>query len=149
MACKYRHANSLHMKVTLKRLNDSFLMEAKNETGNTVQMDASPKIGGQNLGARPMEVLLMSLAGCSTIDVLMILKKMKQDVADYHVEVEGEREPDVEPSLYRNIHLSYSFKGDLDEEKVKRAIGLSLEKYCSVAKTLEPTATISWSAKID
>jgi len=124
-------------------------MEAKNESGNVVQMDASPKIGGHNLGARPMEVLLMSLAGCSTIDVLMILNKMKQPVEDYHVEVDGEREPDVEPSLYRKIHLTYFFKGNLDPDKVNRAIQLSVEKYCSVAKTLEPTATISWSAQIN
>jgi putative redox protein len=137
------------MKVTLKRLNDAYHMEATNETGNSIQMDGSPKIGGENLGARPMEVVLMSLAGCSSIDVISILKKMKQEVTDYNVEVEAEREPDVVPSLFTSIHLHYKLTGvDLDADKVKRAIQLSAEKYCSVSKILEPTAKITWSMEL-
>lgn len=136
------------MKVTLKRLNSDYHMEAKNESENVIEMDGSPKIGGQNLGARPMEVLLMSLAGCSSIDVISILKKMKQEVIDYHVEVEADREPDVVPSLFTKIHMKYILKGTLNEEKVKRAIQLSAEKYCSVSKILEPTAEITWSYEL-
>ena len=136
------------MKVTLKRLNSDYHMEAKNESENVIEMDGSPKIGGQNLGARPMEVLLMSLAGCSSIDVISILKKMKQEVTDYHVEVEADREADVVPSLFTKIHMKYILKGTLNEEKVKRAIQLSAEKYCSVSKILEPTAEITWSYEL-
>lgn len=136
------------MKVTLKRLNRDYHMEAKNESENVIEMDGSPKIGGQNLGARPMEVLLMSLAGCSSIDVISILKKMKQEVTDYHVEVEADREADVVPSLFTKIHMKYILKGTLNEEKVKRAIQLSAEKYCSVSKILEPTAEITWSYEL-
>jgi putative redox protein len=133
------------MKVTLKRLNDAYHMEATNETGNSIRMDGSPKIGGQNLGARPMEVVLMSLAGCSSIDVISILKKMKQEVTDYTVEVTAERRDEI-PSIFTKIHLKYLVKGnDLQEDKVKRAIQLSAEKYCSVSKILEPTAEITWS----
>lgn len=138
------------MKITLKRLNDSYHMEAQNEDGNTIQMDGSPAIGGENLGARPMQVLLMSLAGCTSIDVISILKKMKQEVADYHVEVDAEREADVVPSLFTNIHIKYILKGaDLEESKVRRAIELSADKYCSVSKILEPTAKITWSYEIN
>lgn len=138
------------MKITLKRLNDNYHMEAENEDGNTIQMDGSPAIGGENLGARPMQVLLMSLAGCSSIDVISILKKMKQEVTDYHVEVDAEREADVVPSLFTNIHLKYTLKGhNLEESKVRRAIELSADKYCSVSKILEPTAKITWSYEIE
>ena len=123
-------------------------MEASNETGNAIQMDGSPKIGGQNLGARPMEVLLMSLAGCSSIDVLSILKKMKQDVTGYDVEVTAERRDEV-PSIFTKIHIKFIVKGnDLDEAKVNRAAQLSAEKYCSVSKILEPTAEITWNVEI-
>lgn len=138
------------MKITLKRLNDNYYMEAENEDGNTIRMDGSPAIGGENLGARPMQVLLMSLAGCSSIDVISILKKMKQEVTDYHVEVDAEREADVVPSLFTNIHLKYTLKGqNLEESKVRRAIELSADKYCSVSKILEPTARITWSYEIE
>ena len=137
------------MKVTLNRLNDAYHMQAQNETGNTIEMDGSPKIGGENLGARPMEVLLMSLAGCSSIDVISILKKMKQEVTDYDVEVVAERDVEAIPSLFTKIHLKYLVNGnDLQEEKVKRAVQLSAEKYCSVSKILEPTAEITWSVEI-
>jgi putative redox protein len=136
------------MKITLKRLNDDYHMEATNETGNTVQMDGSPKIGGSNLGARPMEVVLMSLAGCSSIDVISILKKMKQEVTDYDVEVTAERRDEI-PSIFTKIHMKFLVKGnELDEEKVKRAVQLSAEKYCSVSKILEPTAEITWDCVI-
>lgn len=124
-------------------------MMAENESGNTIEMDGSPKIGGENLGARPMEVLLMSLAGCSSIDVISILKKMKQDVSNYRVEVEAEREADKIPSLFTEIHLKYIFEGEnLDTAKLERAIQLSADKYCSVSKILEPTAKITWSYEV-
>lgn len=136
------------MKITLKRLNDAYHMEATNERGNTVQMDGSPAIGGKDLGARPMEVVLMSLAGCSSIDVISILKKMKQEVTDYDVEVTAERRDEV-PSIFTKIHMKFIVKGnDLDDDKVKRAVQLSAEKYCSVSKILEPTAEITWSCVI-
>lgn len=136
------------MKITLKRLNNAYHMEATNETGNSIQMDGSPSIGGQNLGARPMEIVLMSLAGCSSIDVISILKKMKQEVTEYDVEVTAERRDEV-PSIFTKIHMKFLVKGNnLEEDKVKRAVQLSAEKYCSVSKILEPTAEISWNCVI-
>lgn len=132
------------MKIQLNRINDAVNLEAINEDGVKVLMDGSPAIGGQNLGMRPMQLLLTSLGGCSSMDVLSILKKMQQEVTDYHVTMEGEREPNVEPSLFKTIHVHFQLKGNnLDAGKVQRAIELSMTKYCSVAKTLEPTCKIT------
>lgn len=137
------------MKIQISRLNDAVHLEATNESGAKLQMDGSPEIGGQNLGFRPMQTLLASLGGCSSMDVLSILKKMQQEVTSYDVEINGERETGKEPSLFKDIHVLYKLGGkNLDPEKVKRAIDLSMTKYCSVAKTLEPTANITYSFEI-
>ena len=136
------------IKIELKRLNEAFHMEAVNDQGNVVHLDASPDIGGDNKGMRPMQMLLAAAAGCSSIDIINILKKQKQPLKDIRVTVEGEREKDAIPSLFTDIHMHYKVYGDLNEEKVKRAISLSLEKYCSVTKTLEKTARVTYSYEI-
>lgn len=132
------------MKIEIKRLDDSFHLGAKNEEGNTLWMDASPEIGGHGKGMRPMQLLLSAVGGCSAIDVISILKKQKQEIESFAVEVEGEREKILGYSLFRNIVLHFKLKGKIDREKAEKAIQLSLEKYCSVSKTLEPTAKISY-----
>ncbi len=137
------------MKIELHRKNSLYHMQASNETGNTIEMDGSPAIGGSNQGFRPMQLLLAALGGCSTIDIVSILRKQKQPLEDIKVTIDGEREPNVEPSLFQDIHVHYTLKGDLAEDKVKRAIDLSLDKYCSVAKTLEKTAKITYSFSIE
>jgi putative redox protein len=137
------------MKVTLTRLNTAYHFEATNDTGNTVQMDGSPDIGGENLGARPMQLVLMALAGCTSIDVVSILKKMKQQVDTYDVVVEAQREEGKVPSLFTEIHIQYVLTGVLDRERVHHAIELSAEKYCSVSKILEPTAKITWGFTVN
>ena len=136
------------MKITLKRLDDAYHLEAINEDGCTVETDGAPKIGGSNKGMRPMQLLLVSAASCSSIDIISILKKQKQDLKDINVEVTAEREQDKVPSLFTDIQLHYILTGDLDEAKVKRAIDLSVTKYCSVVKILEKTAKVSSSYKI-
>ena len=137
------------MKVELLRIDDAFHLEARNETGRTVDIDGSPAIGGNNLGARPMELLLMGLGGCSAIDIISILKKQRQNPEGFSVSIDGERPADAVPALFEKIHVTFNFTGDLDESKVKRAIDLSMETYCSVAKTLEKTATITYSFTIN
>src|SRR5687767_2569573 len=123
------------MKITIKRTDSDFKMEAVNETGNTLIMDANPEIGGHNTGFRPMQMLLAAVGGCSAIDIILILKKQKQEIESFDVEVEGEREKIEEYSLFRDICLHFKIKGKVDKEKAERAIKLSLEKYCSVSKT--------------
>jgi putative redox protein len=136
------------MKVELTRKNQAFHLQAENDTGNIIEMDGSPAIGGENKGFRPMQLLLAALGGCSTIDIVNILKKQRQDLQDIKISVEGEREAGVEPSLWHDIHVHYTLKGILDEEKVRKAIDLSMLKLCSVAKTLEKTAKITHSFTI-
>ncbi|MCX8000846.1 MAG: OsmC family protein [Leptospiraceae bacterium] len=136
------------MKIRLQRIEEPFVLQAYNESGNIVNMDASPDIGGKGTGARPMELLLMSLAGCSGIDVLSILKKQRQTVTNFEVEVDGERETGKLANLFVKINVHYKCSGEVSEEKLKHAIELSLEKYCSVAKTLEKTAQITYSYEI-
>jgi putative redox protein len=134
--------------IELSRLNDAFHLEAVNESGSKVHIDASPDIGGKNLGMRPMQMLLAAMGGCSAIDLINILKKQKQDLKDIKITVTGEREKDVIPSLYTNVHAHFRLFGQLDPEKVNKAVVLAVEKYCSVAKTLEVKAKITHSVEI-
>src|SRR5688572_18720831 len=136
------------IKIELNRLNDGFHMEARNEQGSVVHIDASADIGGQNLGMRPMQMLLAAMGGCSVIDIINILKKQRQDLKDVKVTVTGEREKDAVPSLYTEVHVHFRLYGNLDKDKAEKAVSLSVEKYCSVAKTLEKTAKVTYSFEI-
>jgi putative redox protein len=136
------------MEIHLKRLNDAYHIQATNENGNVLQMDGSPAVGGSNLAMRPMQTLLSALGGCSAIDVISILSKQRQPLDDIQIEIKGERAQGVEPSLFTEIHIHYKLFGALKEEKVQQAVALSMEKYCSVAKTLEKTAVITYDYEI-
>jgi putative redox protein len=137
------------MKINIHRINDAYLMEARNESNVTMQMDANPEIGGGDLAFRPVQALVASLGGCSGIDVLLILKKQKQQVDDFNIEMEAERAMDQTPSVVTGIHLKFVLKGKIESEKLEKAIELSLDKYCTVAKMLEKTAKITYSYKIN
>ena len=136
------------MKIEINRLNDGFHLEAVNEQGKGVHIDASPDIGGTNMGMRPMQLLLCGLGSCSAIDIINILKKQRQPLNDIKITVTGEREKDAVPSLFTNAHIHFKLFGELDPEKVQKAVSLAVEKYCSVARTLEKTATITYSFEI-
>lgn len=132
------------MKVNLKRINQAFHYEAETEEKIKVSIDANPTIGGEGKGARPMELVLMGLGGCASIDLGLILKKQRQVLEDYQVEVSATR--DETPSkAFQSINLHFNLFGSLDSEKVEKAIELTLTKYCSVAlslnKEIEITAT--------
>lgn len=135
-------------KIELSRASDTFHLEAVNESGNTIHMDASPDIGGTNKGMRPMQLLLAAMGGCSSVDVINILRKQKQELKDIKITVTGEREKDAVPALYTEVHAHFKLYGDLDKDKVQKAVSLSVEKYCSVAKTLEATAKVTYSFEI-
>lgn len=137
------------MKIKLQRLNDAVHFEGVNEDGNTVHLDGSPSIGGEGKGLRPMQLLLISLAGCSSMDVVSLLKKMRQPLADMSVEVSGERVEGEVPAVFKKIHLHFVLKGELQPEKVEKAISRSVEKYCSVAKMIDTVAAITWSYAIN
>jgi putative redox protein len=136
------------IKIQLNRLNDAFHFEAINESGNKIHLDGSPDIGGSNQGMRPMQTLLAAMGACSGIDLINILKKQKQDLKDIKISVTGEREKDATPSLYTEVHAHFQLFGTLDKDKVNKAASLAVEKYCSVAKTLEARAKITYSVEI-
>lgn len=137
------------MKIVLDRIDDAFHFEAKNEDGKIVNIDGAPAIGGHDMGVRPMQLLIMGLGGCSAIDVVLILQKQKQVIDDLKIVLEAERYEDREPALFKNIHVTFNFTGDLKDARVKRAVALSMDKYCSVAKILEETATITYGSTIN
>lgn len=114
-----------------------------------VHLDGSPDIGGVDAGARPMEMILMGLGGCSAIDIVLILQKQRQVIADMSISIEADRVPNETPSVFKNIHVHYNFTGDLNIEKVTRAIELSMDKYCSVTAILNKTAVITHSFTIN
>lgn len=137
------------MKISIQRLNDAVHMEAKNEDGVTLHMDGTDEIGGINGGFRPMQMLLAAAGGCSAIDVVGILKKQKQNPDDLKIEVTGDRVKVKEYSEFKSINIHFILKGThLDEKKVARAIDLSINKYCSVSKTMEKTAKVTSSFEI-
>jgi putative redox protein len=106
-------------------------------------MDASPEVGGRNLGPRPMEMLLLGTGGCSSIDVMMILKKSRQAVTDCYVEMSAERAA-TDPKVFTKIHMHFVVKGkDIKPEAVEKAVKLSAEKYCSASIMLGATAEMT------
>lgn len=117
-------------------------------TGHAIVMDGSQDVGGKNTGMRPMELLLVGLGGCSGMDVISILEKKRQNVTDIDIIINGDK-ADTYPKKFTNITIEFIVKGkDLSEDAVKRAVELSMEKYCSVKATLEGSAKIKYSYKI-
>jgi putative redox protein len=135
------------MKITVEQLKGTH-MQAENEEEGLIRMDGSTSIGGLEGGFSPMQLLLAGAGGCSAIDIIGILEKQKQDLKDLKVEIEGDRQKKDTYSEFTTIHMHYIFTGDLDKQKVERAINLSLGKYCSVSKTLEKTSKITHSYEI-
>lgn len=123
--------------------------EAETPSGHKVLMDGSPEVGGENRGARPMEMVLVGLGGCTSIDVVLMLEKMMPgQVKDCVVEIEGQR-ADAIPAVFTHIHVHFKVYGqNLNEKKVARAVTLSAEKYCSVSKMLEKSVEISHDYEI-
>ena len=132
------------MNIQLKRINERFHFEASNPQGNTVQIDGAPEHGGEGKGARPMELLLMGLAGCSGIDIGLILEKQRQTLDDFKVSIDAERETEV-PKPFKHIHATFYLYGKIDPEKAQRAVELAMTKYCTVAVTLKKATTIDYS----
>jgi putative redox protein len=125
----------------------AFLGEAG--SGHALVMDGAPEYGGRNLGFRPMELLLVGMAGCTAFDVVNILRKGREDVADCQVEVEATRAPE-DPKVFTRLHLIYRVKGrNLNPAKVERAVTLSKEKYCSASIMLGKTAEVSYEIHVE
>lgn len=137
------------MKISLNRVNENFHFELKNERGHIVNVDARPEFGGNDMGPSPMELVLMGVAGCSGIDMISILKKQRQQISSFKAEVEGERVPLGEAKPFKNIYVVFYLQGDIKADKAAKAAQLSFDKYCSVSKTIEPTATIHYKVVLN
>ncbi len=135
------------MKARVKWVEQvSFLGES--ESGHAVLMDGAPAAGGRNLGPRPMEMLLLGTGGCTSFDVISILKKSRQAVSDCYVELEATR-AEEDPKVFTGIHMHFVVKGkDIKPDVVERAIKLSAEKYCSASIMLGKTAEITHDFEI-
>lgn len=122
--------------------------EGQADSGHPVRMDGPPEFGGQNLGARPMELVLIGMGGCTAFDVIHILKKSRQDVTDCVAEIDATR-ADAEPKVFTKIHVHFRVTGrKLDPKRVQQAIELSATKYCSASIMLGKTAEITHDFEI-
>jgi putative redox protein len=118
--------------------------DAVGDSGHRVTMDAKPDAGGEDQGPRPMEMLLMGLGGCTGIDIVMILEKMRYNIDEFDIQIQAER-AETYPQRFTKIHLHYRLKGEaIPPEKVERAIRLSAETYCSAAASLNASLSHSF-----
>jgi putative redox protein len=130
------------MNVRVKWM-DNMTFVGESASGHAVVMDGPPDQGGRNIAARPMEMVLLGMGGCTAFDVVSILRKARQAVTGCQVEIKAER-ADAVPAVFTRIHVHYAVSGkDLAEKHVERAVQLSAEKYCSVTVMLSKTAEIT------
>ena len=135
------------MQVRIKWLEQR-AFEAETESGHTITMDGPPEHGGRNIAARPMEMVLVGLGGCSAFDVVEILEKSRQKIKDCQIQIDAERADDI-PAVFTKIHMHFVLAGDeLNEKHVKRAVELSVDKYCSVVKMLRPDVEVNYGYEI-
>ncbi|KQC34201.1 disulfide bond formation regulator [Nonlabens sp. YIK11] len=130
------------MKVTLERKNMEYLLEAKGASGIPVMIDNKGSEIVQ--GSSPMELILMGVGGCSAIDIISILKKQKQEIDNYKVEVTGDRVEQDGSKPFKAIQVMVSLAGAIDAAKAQRAADLSFQKYCSVSKTFDSVVEITY-----
>lgn len=135
------------MEVRIKWV-EGMMFLGESESGHAVVLDGPPELGGKNMGVRPMEMLLLGMGGCSSIDVMQILQKGRQNITDCVAEISAER-VDTIPKVFSKIHLHFIVTGkDLKESVVARAIKLSAEKYCSASIMLEKSVDITHDFEI-
>ena len=135
------------MKARIK-LSEGMTFVAESGSGHAVVVDAAQDIGGKDLGARPMELVLMGTGACTAIDVMHILRKARQPVTDCVVELEAKRAAE-DPKVFTHIRLRYIVTGrGLAQAQVERAIKLSKEKYCSATIMLAKTAEVTFDFEV-
>ena len=136
--------------MTAERTIGDYGMTITDSAGHTMIIDILKEQGGNGSGFRPMQTVLAALCGCSTADVVGILKKQRQDLKTLKIFVDGEREKGKEPALWQNVEMRFEMTGEIDPSKAYRAAELSVTKYCSVAETLRSAgATISFAVIVN
>ena len=136
------------MDCTVKWINGSMSFVAETESGHAFVMDGAPEAGGRNIGPRPMETVLAGTGGCAAFDVVLILRKSRQEIAGCEVQLKAER-ADSDPKVFTKIHMHFVVRGtNLKQSLVERAIELSHDKYCSASAMLGKTAVITHDYEI-
>jgi len=136
------------LKIEMNRVDNAFHFKATGPSDFPIHIDAGEGVGGAGGGARPMELVAMALAGCSVIDFIIILKKQRQNLRDIRVDIDAERRKNRAPSPFEFIKMNFILAGELDPQKVAKALKLSVEKYCSVAEMVKSTAQIEYGFEI-
>lgn len=136
------------MNIKLKYYKKDLIFQAESSNGYPLFLGQTAE-DSKIKAIRPMELLLMGLASCSSVDIVKILKKQKQTIVYYRVEVDAKRQENLVPSLFETITLKFIFEGDISPLKIERAVSLSVEKYCSVSKILEETAQINYKIELN
>lgn len=137
------------MKININRTNDNVLFKIQNPTCESAFIDGSEEFGGVNGGLRPMEMLLASVATCSAFEVVRILKKQKQTIIDFKMEVTGERTKKGTTNPFSSIDILFLVRGQVELKKVERAVKISTEKYCSVRASLDPKIEVTHRVKVN
>lgn len=136
------------MKIKLERMNNAVHFRSTSPEGKTIDIDGSEAVGGENLGMRPMQAFLSAMVSCSSIDIVAILAKMRQEVTTFWVDVEGLR-VEEHPKIFHTIHLHFHIGGQVKEERAHRAIELSLTKYCSVSMMLKESIKVDYTLTLE
>ncbi len=137
------------MQIKLRLAPDGQAMLGADEAGNEIRLALPEIAGGNSTGLRPMHLLIMSLGGCASVDVLNILKKQRQQVTDLQIGIVAERFQQELPAPWEKAHLVFTIFGKVDQNKAEKAVAMSLEKYCSASETLRLAgATITWETHV-
>ena len=134
------------MGLELNRIEEPFVFELKNDEGVICGIDANPSIGGKGKGFRPMELLAGSLAGCASIDILLILKKQRIEPTRFGIKIETQRGEGV-PAIFEEIKLIFEVNEGVPKDKLEKAIKLTLDKYCSVSASLKDDVKVVFEVK--
>ncbi len=134
------------MGLELNRIEEPFVFELKNDEGVICGIDANPSIGGKGKGFRPMELLAGSLAGCASIDILLILKKQRIEPTRFGIKIETQRGEGV-PAIFKEIKLIFEVNDLVPQDKLEKAIKLTLDKYCSVSASLKEDVKVVFEVK--
>lgn len=133
------------MNVQLEQVGDETQFRAQSGSGYDFMVASADELEGVS----PMEMVALGLGSCSSVDILNILEKQRQSVDDYDVDVEATRATDEVPAVFTRLHVHYTVVGAVEPDKLRRAIELSLDKYCSVSRILEETAAISYAFTVN
>jgi len=132
------------LNISLDRVNQAVHFKIANASGAKIDVDGSPEIGGENLGLRPMELVLASIATCGAFELVEILKKQRQDLQNLHISVNGTRPEGKAARPFSKIHMTFTITGRVKKHKAERALDLAFDKYCSVKASLHPDIEVSY-----